>query len=86
VGGGKGSFVSFGRKVFLPRERVIAVMPISTSVEKRLKNVDFYANKIINATFGKQARTAVVMDSGHVVLIPTRYKIALRVIWGRRRK
>ncbi|PLV57564.1 DUF370 domain-containing protein [Thermotoga sp. SG1] len=80
------SFVSFGRKVFLPRERIVAVMPVSTAMEKKLKNIDFYANKIINATFGKQAKTAVIMDSGHVVLIPTRYKIAVRVIWGRRRR
>ncbi|MCD6551693.1 DUF370 domain-containing protein [Thermotoga sp.] len=80
------SFVSFGRKVFLPRERIMAVMPVSTTMAKKLKDVDFYNNKIINATFGRQARTAVVMDSGHVVLIPTRYKIAVRVIWGRRKK
>ncbi|PLV58747.1 DUF370 domain-containing protein [Thermotoga sp. KOL6] len=80
------SFVSFGRKVFLPRERVMAVMPVSAVVAKKIKDVDFYANKIINATFGKQAKTAVVMDSGHVILIPTRYKIAVRAIWGRRKK
>ncbi len=80
------SFVSFNRKVFLPRERIVAVVPVSTLASRKIREVDLYKNKMINASYGKQVRTAIIMDSGHVILIPTRYRMAVRAIWGRRRK
>jgi len=74
-------FVSLSKKAFIPSDRVIAIVPVSSSFAKKVKDTAQYHNKVINITYGKQARSAIILDSGHMVLTSFRVKDLAKRIW-----
>ena len=74
-------FVSISKKAFIPSDRVIAIVPVSSSFAKKVKDTAQYHNKVINITYGKQARSAIILDSGHMVLTSFRVKDLAKRIW-----
>jgi len=74
-------FVSLSRKAFIPSDRVIAVVPVSSSFAKKVKDTAQYHNKVINITYGKQAKSAIILDSGHIVLTSFKVKDLAKRIW-----
>lgn len=74
-------FVSISKKAFIPSDRVIAIVPVSSSFAKKVKDTAQYHNKVINITYGKQARSAIILDSGHMVLTSFKVKDLAKRIW-----
>lgn len=79
-------FVSISKKAFIPSDRVIAIVPVSSSFAKKVKDTAQYHNKVINITYGKQARSAIILDSGHMVLTSFRVKDLAKRIWREDRR
>ncbi|AEH50453.1 DUF370 domain-containing protein [Pseudothermotoga thermarum] len=55
--------------VFVNRDRVKAIIPIDEITAKNIKDVASYSNKMINLTYGAQARSALIIDSGHILIL-----------------
>jgi regulator of extracellular matrix RemA (YlzA/DUF370 family) len=72
-------------KFYIPPGRVIAVLPIEISLTKKLRETAGHEGKIIDLTYGKKTRSAILMDSGHVILSSMNPKSVVMRIWGKGR-
>ena len=58
--------IGFGSTVVA--DRVVAIVPPSSSPMKRLKDEAKDDKRLIDATHGRRTRSVIVLDSNHVVL------------------
>jgi len=58
--------IGFGGTVVA--DRVVAIVPPSSSPMKRLKDEAKEEKRLIDATHGRRTRSIIVLDSNHVVL------------------
>jgi regulator of extracellular matrix RemA (YlzA/DUF370 family) len=58
--------IGFGSTVVA--ERVVAIVPPSSSPMKRLKDEAREDKRLIDATHGRRTRSIIILDSNHVVL------------------
>lgn len=58
--------IGFGSTVVA--DRVVAIVPPSSSPMKRLKDEAKEEKRLIDATHGRRTRSIIVLDSNHVVL------------------
>ncbi len=58
--------IGFGSTVVA--ERVVAIVPPSSSPMKRLKDEAREDNRLVDATHGRRTRSIIVMDSNHIIL------------------
>ncbi|RKX48131.1 MAG: DUF370 domain-containing protein [Thermotogae bacterium] len=65
----------------MPGDRVIAVVPVSSSFARKVKDTAQYHNKVINITYGRQAKSAIILDSGHIVVTSFKVKDLAKRIW-----
>lgn len=74
--------VRINEKVFIVRDRVVAVVPVSTTISRRMRASIQVGGKIINLTYGHECRTVVFMNSGHSLLLAESPLDVRRAIWG----
>lgn len=63
-------FRQFGKGVFVNLERVMGVFSVNNSIAKKIRDSADFSSKVVNLTYGTQTRAIILMDSGHVVLLP----------------
>ncbi|HOJ88519.1 MAG TPA: DUF370 domain-containing protein [Pseudothermotoga sp.] len=62
-------FVQVTRGVYVNRDRVRAVISINNITAKQMRETASFSNKMLNLTYGAQARSVIITDSGHVLLL-----------------
>lgn len=55
---------------FLVSDRIKAIFDVGSGIVKPLKKAAQESNLVIDLSFGKKTRSVVLMDSGHVILLP----------------
>ncbi len=58
--------IGFGGTV--PADRVVVIVPPTSSPMKRLKDEAREDRRLVDATHGRKTRSVIVMDSNHIVL------------------
>jgi len=58
--------IGFGNAVM--RDRIIAILSVDSLPVKRLKDSAKERGMLVDATMGKQEKTVIVTDSGHIVV------------------
>lgn len=77
------SIISVGLENYVLPQRVIAVVSVKSAPVKRMIKGAEEKNMLVDATCGKPTRSAVIMDSNHIVLSSLApKKIALRIEGG----
>ncbi|SHH45221.1 DUF370 domain-containing protein [Thermosipho atlanticus] len=54
--------------IFIPKSRIIAILPISSSIARKIRGLNKIGEKIVNITYGEEAKTILIMDSGHILV------------------
>lgn len=68
--------------VYVIRDRIIAVVPTSTTISRRIRSSNQIGGKMINLSYGKECQTVVFMDSGHTLLLGEPALEVAKKIWG----
>ncbi|MDK2886384.1 MAG: hypothetical protein PWP54_942 [Thermosipho sp. (in: thermotogales)] len=63
-----GQVIKLTQNIYIPRERIVAVLPVSSSIARKLRGLNKLGGKIVNITYGDEAKTILVMDSGHILV------------------
>ncbi len=58
--------IGFGNAVM--RDRIIAILSVDSLPVKRLKDSAKERGMLIDATMGRQEKTVIVTDSGHIIV------------------
>lgn len=61
--------VQIVKGVFVNADRIKAVVPVNNTMAKQLRDTASFSNKMVNLTYGAQARSVVYIDSGHVLIL-----------------
>jgi len=61
--------VQITKGVFVNADRIRAIVPVNNMTAKQLRENATYSNKMVNLTYGAQARSAIYIDSGHVLIL-----------------
>ncbi len=61
--------VQIVKGVFVNIDRIKAVVPVSSVMAKQLRETASFSNKMVNLTYGAQARSVIYIDSGHVLIL-----------------
>ncbi len=62
-------FVQITKGVFVNTDRIKAIVPVNNVMAKQLRETASYSNKMLNLTYGAQARSVIYIDSGHVLIL-----------------
>ncbi len=62
-------FIQVVKGVYVNRDRIRAIIPIDEVTAKRMKETASYSNKMFNLTYGSQAKCALIVDSGHILIL-----------------
>ncbi|AFG35342.1 DUF370 domain-containing protein [Fervidobacterium pennivorans subsp. shakshaketiis] len=68
--------------VYIVRDRVIAVIPITSTVSRRIRASSQLGGKMVNLSYGKECKSIVFMDSGHSLLLAEPALEVRKKIWG----
>ncbi len=75
--------LEINQSVYFIRSRIAAVIPLNSTVSRKLRVNEPFATKIINLTYGKEGKTVIIMDSGHsFILAEEPEEVALK-LWKR---
>lgn len=74
--------VSISDNVYVMRDRIIAVIPTSTTISRRIRSSNQIGGKMINLTYGKECSSVIFMDSGHTLLLAESAIEVAKKIWG----
>ena len=61
--------VQIVKGVFVNIDRIKAVVPVRSVMAKQLRETASFSNKMVNLTYGAQARSVIYIDSGHVLIL-----------------
>ncbi len=67
--------------VYLIKSRIAAIIPLNSTVSRKIRVNEPFATKIINLTYGKEGRTVVVTDSGHSFILAERPEEVALKLW-----
>ncbi|MEJ5229395.1 MAG: DUF370 domain-containing protein [Pseudothermotoga sp.] len=62
-------FVQVARGVYVNKERVKGIISINNLMAKQMRETASFSNKMLNLTYGAQAKSAIIIDSGHTLLL-----------------
>lgn len=68
--------------VFIIRDRVTAVVPVSSTISRRIRSSNQLGGKMINLTYGKECKTIVFINSGHSLLLAENALEVKKILWG----
>lgn len=60
--------VNVGFSNFIASEKVVAVLEADSSPVRRLSRTAKETNSLLDATCGRKTQSAIITDSGHIVL------------------
>ncbi|ODN31216.1 DUF370 domain-containing protein [Fervidobacterium thailandense] len=69
-------------KVYIMRDRVVAVVPVSSTISRRMRASIQFGGKIVNLTYGRECKTIVFMNSGHSLLLAEPPLEVKKALWG----
>ncbi|HOJ93726.1 MAG TPA: DUF370 domain-containing protein [Fervidobacterium nodosum] len=61
--------VKINDNVYVVRDRVVAIVPISSTISRRIRASNQLGGKMLNASYGKECRTVIFLNSGHSLLL-----------------
>jgi len=61
-------FFNVGFGSFVSAAKVVAIVDVNSAPAKRIVQGAYEQGVVIDATYGRKTRSAIVTDSGHVVL------------------
>ncbi|MBO8161573.1 MAG: DUF370 domain-containing protein [Thermosipho sp. (in: Bacteria)] len=67
--------------VYIPRDRIVAILPISSSIARKIRGLNKNSGKIVNITYGSEAKTILIMDSGHILVSDKTLKEVDEALW-----
>ncbi|QTA38592.1 DUF370 domain-containing protein [Thermosipho ferrireducens] len=73
--------VKINNNVFVPRNRIIAVLPVSSAVARKIRGMNKLGGTIVNMTYGKEAKSILIMDSGHVFVLAETLEEVDEALW-----
>lgn len=62
-------FIQVTRGVYVNKDRVRTVISLNNITAKQMRETASFSNKMFNLTYGAQARSVIVTDSGHILLL-----------------
>lgn len=68
--------------VYIMRDRVTAVVPMSSTISRRIRSSNQLGGKMINLTYGKECKTVVFINSGHSLLLAENAMEVKKMLWG----
>jgi regulator of extracellular matrix RemA (YlzA/DUF370 family) len=68
--------------VYIVRDRVIAVVPVTSTVSRRIRASSQLGGKMVNLAYGKECKSIVFMNSGHSLLLAEPALEVRKKIWG----
>uniref|UniRef100_A0A7V4NF79 DUF370 domain-containing protein n=1 Tax=Fervidobacterium pennivorans TaxID=93466 RepID=A0A7V4NF79_FERPE len=68
--------------VYIVRDRVIAVVPVTSTMSRRIRASIQLGGKMVNLSYGKECKSIVFMDSGHSLLLAEPAIEVRKKIWG----
>lgn len=74
--------VRASENVYVVKGRVVAVVPVSSMISRRIRASNQIGGKIVNLTYGKECNSIIFMDSGHVLLLADSAADVKKRIWG----
>ncbi|MFN4223879.1 MAG: extracellular matrix/biofilm biosynthesis regulator RemA family protein [Fervidobacterium nodosum] len=74
--------VKINDNVYVVRDRVVAIVPISSTISRRIRASNQLGGKMLNASYGKECRTVIFLNSGHSLLLAESAKEVRKKIWG----
>ncbi|OOC43652.1 hypothetical protein XO08_05840 [Thermosipho sp. 1074] len=74
--------IKISKNLFIPRNRIIAILPVSSTVARRLRGMNKVDGRIVNMTFGEESKTILIMDSGHVFVIAKTLEEVDEALWS----
>ncbi|ABR30909.1 hypothetical protein SU69_05365 [Thermosipho melanesiensis] len=74
--------VKISNNLFIPRNRIIAILPVSSTVARKLRGMNKVGGKIVNMTFGGESKTILIMDSGHVFVLSKTLEEVDEALWS----
>lgn len=78
----KEPIVNISENIYVIRDRIIAVVPTSTTISRRIRSSNQIGGKMINLSYGKECRSVIFMDSGHTLLLAESAVEVAKKIWG----
>lgn len=73
--------VKLNQNIYIPRDRITAVLPVSSLVARKLRGLNKLGGKIVNITYGEEAKTVIIMDSGHILVSSKTLKEVDEALW-----
>ncbi len=74
--------VKINDNVYVVRDRVVAIVPISSTISRRIRASNQLGGKMLNASYGKECRTVIFLNSGHSLLLAESAKEVRKKVWG----
>ncbi len=74
--------VKVNENVYVVRDRVVAVVPISSTISRRIRASNQLGGKMVNLSYGKECQTVIFINSGHSLLLAEPAKEVKKRIWG----
>ncbi len=74
--------VKINDNLYIVRDRVVAIVPISSTLSRRIRASNQLGGKMINVSYGKECRTVIFLNSGHSLLLAENAKEVRKKIWG----
>ncbi|HCI29150.1 MAG TPA: DUF370 domain-containing protein [Fervidobacterium sp.] len=68
--------------VYIIRDRVTAVVPVSSTISRRIRSSNQLGGNMINLTYGKECKTVVFINSGHSILLAEPAMEVRKMVWG----
>lgn len=73
--------VKLNQNIYIPRDRITAVLPVSSLVARKLRGLNKLGGKIVNITYGEEAKTVIIMNSGHILVSSKTLKEVDEALW-----
>ncbi|MBB6062124.1 regulator of extracellular matrix RemA (YlzA/DUF370 family) [Thermosipho japonicus] len=73
--------VKISNNLYIPRNRIIAVLPISSAVARKMRGMHKVGGSIVNMTFGEESKTILIMDSGHIFVTSKTLEEVDEALW-----
>ncbi|ABS60882.1 MULTISPECIES: DUF370 domain-containing protein [Fervidobacterium] len=74
--------VKINDNVYVVRDRVVAIVPISSTISRRIRASNQLGGKMLNVSYGKECRTVIFLNSGHSLLLAESAKEVRKKVWG----
>ncbi|AMW32907.1 protein of unknown function [Fervidobacterium changbaicum] len=68
--------------IYVVRDRVVAVVPVTSTVSRRIRASNQIGGKMVNLSYGKECKSIIFMDSGHSLLLAEPALEVRKKIWG----